>query len=88
MPIIDSKYIEYEDEKISNNSVVILQILNKYDRVFTKEGYDLHAMDVMRLRVLDLFVTFVQHPKVGQYYERPVYFYVLYEVLVVRYQLA
>ncbi len=46
-------------------------------------------MDVTRLRVLDLFVTFVQHPKVGQYYERLVYFfYVLYEVLVVRYQLA
>ncbi len=46
-------------------------------------------MDVTHLRVLDLFVTFVPRPKVEQYYERPVYFfYVLYEVLVVRYQLA
>lgn len=33
------------------------------------EGYDLHPMDVTRLRVLDLFATFVQHPKVGQYYD-------------------
>ncbi len=35
-------------------------------------------MDVTRLRALDLFVTFAPHPKVEQYYERPVHFFTSY----------